>query len=66
MSVYIFMYVNSTAELEEICDETRRLCDVRPAGAVLKISECIGNKADQHLNVQIGQLIGKRIILFFL
>ncbi|KAK4875877.1 hypothetical protein RN001_012299 [Aquatica leii] len=61
MSVYIFMCINSMAELEELTDENRRLCDIRPTGAVLKITECIGNKADNSLNVQIGHLIGKRL-----
>lgn len=60
MSVYVFMYINSMAEMEEITDETRRLCDIRPSGAVLKITECIGEKADHSFNVQIGHLIGKR------
>ncbi|KAF5291172.1 hypothetical protein FQA39_LY14414 [Lamprigera yunnana] len=61
MSVYIFMCINSIAELEEITDENRRLCDIRPTGAVLKITECLGDKADNSLNVQIGHLIGKRL-----
>lgn len=60
MSVYVFMYVNSMSEMEEINDESRRLCDVRPTGAVLKITECVGEKAD-HLNVHITHLIGKRL-----
>uniref|UniRef100_A0A1Y1N7Q3 PI3K-RBD domain-containing protein n=1 Tax=Photinus pyralis TaxID=7054 RepID=A0A1Y1N7Q3_PHOPY len=61
MSVYIFMCINSMAELEELIDENRRLCDIRPTGAVLKITECVGDKADNSLNVQIGHLIGKRL-----
>lgn len=64
MSVYILMCINSMAELEEISDESRRLCDIRPTGAVLKITECVGDKADHSLNVQIGHLIGKRKKMF--
>lgn len=60
MSVYIFMCINNMAELEELTDENRRLCDIRPTGAVLKIAECFGDKADNTLNVQISHLIGKR------
>lgn len=48
------------AELEELNDETRQLCDVRPTGGVLKVTECVHDRADNTLNVQIGHLIGKR------
>lgn len=47
--------------MEEIIDESRRLCDVRPTAGVLKITECIAEKADHSFNVQIGHLIGKRM-----
>lgn len=59
MSVHVFKCINSMAELEELNDETRRLCDVRPTGAVLIITECFHDR-DDTLNVQIGHLIGKR------
>lgn len=47
------------AETEELLDENRRLCDVRPFAAVLKIIERKGDKAENSLNVQISHLIGK-------
>ncbi|KAJ8947735.1 hypothetical protein NQ318_017997 [Aromia moschata] len=61
MSVYIFTYINSMAEREKLNDETRRLCDIRPTGAVLIITECRGEKADDSINITIGHLIGKRL-----
>ncbi|KAG5883732.1 hypothetical protein JTB14_024233 [Gonioctena quinquepunctata] len=61
MSVYIFTYVNSMAEREKLIDESRRLCDVRPTGAVLIITECRGDNADDSINISIGHLIGKRL-----
>ncbi|XP_057663838.1 phosphatidylinositol 4,5-bisphosphate 3-kinase catalytic subunit beta isoform [Diorhabda carinulata] len=61
MSVYIFTYINSMAEREKINDESRRLCDIRPTGAILIISECRGEKSDDSLNISIGHLIGKRL-----
>lgn len=60
MSEYFFKCVNSMAELEELHDETRHLCDIRPTGGVLVIAERVQDRADNHLNVQIGHLIGKR------
>lgn len=60
MSEYFFKCVNSMAELEELHDETRHLCDVRPTGGILVIAERVQDRADNHLNVQIGHLIGKR------
>ncbi|XP_018318828.1 phosphatidylinositol 4,5-bisphosphate 3-kinase catalytic subunit delta isoform [Agrilus planipennis] len=61
MSVYVFLYVNSMSELERITDENRRLCDVRPTGATLKLTECHADKAEHQLNIQISHLIGKRL-----
>ncbi|KAJ8946954.1 hypothetical protein NQ314_008755 [Rhamnusium bicolor] len=61
MSVYIFTYINSMAEKEKLNDESRRICDIRPTGAVLMITECIGEKADDSTNISIGHLIGKQI-----
>lgn len=61
MSVYVFTHINSTAELEVLNDETRRLCDIKPSGAVLIISECRTNSIDHSINIQIGHLIGKRL-----
>lgn len=60
ISHYIFSYVNSMAEREQLEDESKRLCDVRPLGATLIITERSGKKADDSINISIGHLIGKR------
>jgi phosphatidylinositol-4,5-bisphosphate 3-kinase len=60
MSVYVFTCINSMAEREELHDESRRVCDVKPTCAVLKI-ECLGNEPDNKVNVQIGHLIGRSV-----
>uniref|UniRef100_A0A6P7GNJ1 Phosphatidylinositol 4,5-bisphosphate 3-kinase catalytic subunit delta isoform-like n=1 Tax=Diabrotica virgifera virgifera TaxID=50390 RepID=A0A6P7GNJ1_DIAVI len=61
MSGYIFTYINSMAEREKLNDESRRLCDIRPTGSILIVSECGGEKSDDTLNISIGHLIGKRL-----
>ncbi|KAJ8980774.1 hypothetical protein NQ317_016025 [Molorchus minor] len=61
MSVYTFTYINSMAEREKLHDESRRIGDIRPTGAVLVITECREEKADESVNITIGQLIGKRL-----
>ncbi|XP_078522239.1 phosphatidylinositol 4,5-bisphosphate 3-kinase catalytic subunit beta isoform isoform X2 [Lissotriton helveticus] len=55
---YIFECVNQAAVHEELEDETRRLCDVRPFLAVLKL---ITRSCDpvEKLDSKIGVLIGK-------
>lgn len=56
---YNFMCVNCMAERETLIDERRRLCDVKPFYNLLKVVEREGDKAEETLNIQIGQLIGK-------
>lgn len=56
---YVFSCINSNAEIEELRDETRRLCDIRPFCSVLKVIEREGIKSDRNLDSQIGLLIGK-------
>ncbi|XP_014479292.1 PREDICTED: phosphatidylinositol 4,5-bisphosphate 3-kinase catalytic subunit delta isoform [Dinoponera quadriceps] len=56
---YVFSCINSNAEVEELRDETRRLCDIRPFCAILKVIEREGIKSDRNLDSQIGLLIGK-------
>lgn len=65
MSVYIFTYINSMAEKEKLVDESRRLCDIRPTGAVLIITECREEEMDDSLNISIGHLIGKRTYMYW-
>lgn len=56
---YVFSYINSNAEAEELRDETRRLCDIKPFCSVLKVIEREGIKNDRNLDAQIGHIIGK-------
>uniref|UniRef100_A0A1B6CVF3 phosphatidylinositol 3-kinase n=1 Tax=Clastoptera arizonana TaxID=38151 RepID=A0A1B6CVF3_9HEMI len=58
-SSYVFCCINCMAETEELIDEHRRLCDVKPFAAVLKIIERKDDKAEKILNGQITRLIGK-------
>ncbi|KAG1679555.1 Phosphatidylinositol 4,5-bisphosphate 3-kinase catalytic subunit delta isoform [Nymphon striatum] len=59
---YVFLCVNqTTAEQEELVDEMRHVCDVRPFLAVLKVVEKKNDKAEKLLNAQIGLLIGKSL-----
>lgn len=48
------------AETEELLDEGKRLCDIKPFVGVLKLVERKGDKAEKQLNVQISHLIGRR------
>ncbi|KAG6800054.1 phosphatidylinositol 4,5-bisphosphate 3-kinase catalytic subunit delta isoform isoform X2 [Apis mellifera caucasica] len=56
---YVFSCINSNAEAEELRDETRRLCDIKPFCSVLKVIEREGVKSDRNLDSRIGVLIGK-------
>ncbi|XP_073088362.1 phosphatidylinositol 4,5-bisphosphate 3-kinase catalytic subunit beta isoform isoform X4 [Manis javanica] len=55
---YMFACVNQTAVYEELEDETRRLCDIRPFLPVLKL---VTRSCDpgEKLDSKIGVLIGK-------
>ncbi|XP_076360184.1 phosphatidylinositol 4,5-bisphosphate 3-kinase catalytic subunit beta isoform-like isoform X4 [Tachypleus tridentatus] len=60
MQTYIFRCINqTTSEQEELMEENKRICDVRPFQAVLRLVEKKGDKAETQLNAQIGLLIGK-------
>ena len=56
---YVFLCINSNAESEELRDESRRLCDIKPFCSVLKLGEKEDAKVDRNLDSQIGLLIGK-------
>ncbi|KAL1462919.1 hypothetical protein WDU94_014720 [Cyamophila willieti] len=58
-SCYVFSLINNMAEHEEIHDENKRICDVKPFYRILRIVERQGDKADIILNSQISHLIGK-------
>ncbi|OCT81080.1 phosphatidylinositol 4,5-bisphosphate 3-kinase catalytic subunit beta isoform [Xenopus laevis] len=58
IDTYMFQCVNQTAVHEELEDETRLLCDVRPFLPVLKLVSRSCNPAEK-LDSKIGVLIGK-------
>ncbi|KAL1502865.1 hypothetical protein ABEB36_007943 [Hypothenemus hampei] len=58
-SQYIFKIINCMAEEEELNDGSRRICDIRPMGGALIISERRLNSVDHSMNLTIGHLIGK-------
>lgn len=60
-SSYNFVCINSMAEKEELIDETRRICDIKPYFNILSMVERMGDKAEETLNHKIGQLIGKAL-----
>lgn len=55
----MFECVNQAAVHEELEDETRRLCDVRPFLPVLKLITRNCGRAERLLDSKIGVLIGK-------
>ncbi|XP_066508546.1 phosphatidylinositol 4,5-bisphosphate 3-kinase catalytic subunit beta isoform-like isoform X1 [Hoplias malabaricus] len=56
---HIFECVNQAAVHEELEDESRRLCDVRPFLPVLKLITRNCGRAERLLDSKIGVLIGK-------
>lgn len=60
-SSYVFSCINSMAATEELLDESKRLCDVKPFEAVLRLIEKKGNKSEKMLNAHISHLIGKAL-----
>ncbi|XP_069774535.1 phosphatidylinositol 4,5-bisphosphate 3-kinase catalytic subunit delta isoform isoform X2 [Narcine bancroftii] len=56
---YVFTCINHTAEQEELEDERRRLCDVRPFLPILKLVAREGDRVEKLINSQISLLIGK-------
>uniref|UniRef100_A0A3Q4G4B7 phosphatidylinositol-4,5-bisphosphate 3-kinase n=1 Tax=Neolamprologus brichardi TaxID=32507 RepID=A0A3Q4G4B7_NEOBR len=59
MESHMFECVNQAAVHEELEDETRRLCDVRPFLPVLKLVIRNCGRAERLLDSKIGVLIGK-------
>ncbi|XP_056138942.1 phosphatidylinositol 4,5-bisphosphate 3-kinase catalytic subunit beta isoform isoform X2 [Lampris incognitus] len=59
MEGHMFECVNQAAVHEELEDETRRLCDVRPFLPVLKLVTRNCGRAERVLDSKIGVLIGK-------
>ncbi|XP_014210084.1 phosphatidylinositol 4,5-bisphosphate 3-kinase catalytic subunit delta isoform [Copidosoma floridanum] len=63
-SSYVFVCINSNSETEELRDESRRLCDIKPFCCILRLIEKQDNQSDKILDSQIGVLIGKGLIEF--
>uniref|UniRef100_A0A8C5CCF3 Phosphatidylinositol-4,5-bisphosphate 3-kinase catalytic subunit beta n=1 Tax=Gadus morhua TaxID=8049 RepID=A0A8C5CCF3_GADMO len=59
MESHMFECVNQAAVHEELEDETRRLCDVRPFLPVLRLVTRNCGRAERLLDSKIGVLIGK-------
>lgn len=59
MESHMFQCINQAAVHEELEDETRRLCDVRPFLPMLKLVTRNCGRADRLLDSKIGVLIGK-------
>ncbi|MGH0177806.1 UNVERIFIED_CONTAM: hypothetical protein FKN15_075766 [Acipenser sinensis] len=59
MEAYMFECVNQTAVHEELEDESRRLCDVRPFLPALKLVTRNCGRAEKLLDSKIGVLISK-------
>uniref|UniRef100_A0AAY4CF52 phosphatidylinositol-4,5-bisphosphate 3-kinase n=1 Tax=Denticeps clupeoides TaxID=299321 RepID=A0AAY4CF52_9TELE len=56
---YVFTCINLTAEREDLEDEQRRLCDVRPFLPILRLVAREGDRVEKLINTQISHLIGK-------
>lgn len=64
-SLYIIYAIKSpSARVEEISDESQRICDVQPFFALFKIAERQELSEDSKLNENITSLIGKTISEF--
>ncbi|CAG9803397.1 unnamed protein product [Chironomus riparius] len=62
-AMYVIKAIKSpSALLEEIIDESQRICDVQPYFALFRISERLENESeDINLNKNINSLIGKKL-----
>lgn len=59
-SIYKFTCFNNRAEEEHLTDDSRRIKDIKPVGAFLRVSIYGNDTAETILNQQIGHVIGKR------
>ena len=61
---YSFIFINNSAEQEEIVDEERLLSDVRPYASVLRLVERKGDREEKVASAKISMLIGKGLFEF--
>lgn len=66
LNFYIFQCINYSAEQEELLDEKRRLCDIKPFWSTLRVVRKAGDVEDRVLNSQIGLCIGKSKLSSFM
>ncbi|XP_072040806.1 phosphatidylinositol 4,5-bisphosphate 3-kinase catalytic subunit beta isoform-like [Amphiura filiformis] len=59
INYYVFQCINQNAEQEELLDEKRRLCDVQPFSADLRLILKAGDVEDKVLSRNISHLIDK-------
>lgn len=65
MNKYIFQFVNSLAVTEELDDERKRICDIKPVcGVLIIVKRSDGRPAEDCLNRDITHLIGKSLKVF--
>lgn len=64
MESHVFQCINPAAVHEELEDESRRLCDIRPFLPVLKLVMRNCGQAERLLDSKIGVLIGKGKVAF--
>lgn len=59
---YVFTCINRTAEREDLEDEQRRLCEVRPFMPVFRLVAREGDRVEKLINTQISLLLGKGLL----
>lgn len=61
-ATYMFSCVTAMGEWQDLRDESRRICDIKPFGAVLKLIDFTEIEANEKaINFQISSLIGKGV-----
>ena len=61
---YSFVFINGSAEQEEVVDEERLLREVRPYASVLRLVERKGDREEKITSAKISMLIGKGLFEF--
>jgi len=63
-NIFAIKNSSSPARVEELADETQRICDVQPFFALFRIAERQLLSEDNNLNKNLTRLIGKTISEF--
>ena len=56
---YMFSCVNILTAEQEIFDEDKKVCEIKPFFQLLRLIEKQDDRSEKQLNAQIGFLIGK-------